>query len=179
MNIAGWFLRVIAMVAVPIALFEVWGMTHYRVGWGEPLPRDKAWGKPMLRKAPFRVVGPQLLTRYHFVMYCGMAPAAVLLLGFSMRHRVAHPPASWVGWLLFLVAGAMGVMVLEDILFFVFSTLFGRPYPDALGRLLRGEASWHPVQIDFWGWFRLPAVYIWGSLAVGFLLWLMGRCGGV
>ncbi len=74
MNVYWLCVAVVISVAVPLALFEVWGITHYHVGWGEPLPDDKIWGKPLIKKAPFNLVGFQLLTRYHFVTYFIIVP---------------------------------------------------------------------------------------------------------
>jgi len=177
LSIGWWYLIVIAVIAVAVGLFEIWGIAHYRVAWGEPLPQDKVWGKPLIRKAPFNLVGFQLLTRYHFFMYCVFVPTSVLFLGLLLRHMPSRPPAHWYGWLIFTIAGALGVMVLEDFLFFVFSTMFGTPYPRALARLLQGEASWHPCQISFFGLFKLPAAYIWVPPVAASLLWLVSRFG--
>jgi len=84
----------------------------------------------------------------------------VLLLGLSLRHMSASSPAHWFGWLIFTIAATLGVMVSEDLLFFVLSTILGTPYPHALTRLFRGEAGWHPFQISFFGLFKLPAAYV-------------------
>jgi hypothetical protein len=174
----GWcYLTVVTIIAVAVGLFEVWGIAHYRVGWGEPLPQDKVWGKPLITKAPFGMVGSQLLTRYHFVMFCVLVPALVLILGVLLRHSTASPPAQVLGWLAFVIAGTLGVMVSEDLLFFVFSTILGTPYPHALSRLLRGEANWHPFQISFFGLFKLPAAYIGLPPIAAFLLWVASRSG--
>lgn len=175
MKIGWWYLIVVAVIAIPVALFEVWGIAHYHVGWGEPLPQNTAWGKPLISKAPFNLVGVQLLTRYHFFMYGLLVPALVLLLGLMLRQTTASPPIHWLGWLTYTVAGVLGVMVLEDFLFFVFSTVFGAPYPHALSRLFRGEASWHPYQIRVFRLFSLPAAYIIIPPVAAFLLWLLSR----
>jgi len=177
LNIGWWYLVIIGVIATAVALFEVWGIAHYRVAWGEPLPQDKAWGKPLMRKAPFNLAGFQLLTRYHFFMYCVLVPVLVLFLGLLLRRMTAFAPAHWFGWLVFTIAGTLGVMVSEDLLFFVFSTLLGTPYPCALTRLFRGEASWHPSQISFFGLFKLPAAYIWVPPIAASLLWVVSRFG--
>jgi hypothetical protein len=175
LNIGWWYLVVIATIAVAVALFEVWGIAHYGVAWGGQLPKDKFWGKPLLRSAPLNLVGRQLLTRYHFFMFCVLVPGSILLIGFLSRHVAASPPARWFGWMVFAIAGTLGVMVLEDFLFFVFSTIFGRPYPHALSRLFRGEAYWHPFQISFFGLFKLPAAYVGIPAIAALLLWLVTR----
>lgn len=160
-----------------MGLFEIWGIAHYRVGWGDPLPQDKVWGKPLLRKAPFNLVGPQLLTRYHFFMYCVLVPAMVFFFGSSLRQTTSSSPAHLFGWLIFTIAGTLGVMVLEDLLFFVFSTILGTPYPHALSRLFRGEAGWHTFQISFFGLFKLPAAYVGVPPISALLLWFASRFG--
>lgn len=175
MKLGFWYLIIVAIIATAVALFEIWGIAHYRLGWGEPLPQDKVWGKSLIRKAPFNLVGFQLLTRYHFFMYCVLVPASVLSLGFLLRHIITSPPAHWFGWLLFTIAGTLGAMVLEDFLFFVFSTMLGTPYPHALTRLFRGEASWHPSQISILGLFKLPAAYVWVPPTAALLLWVLAR----
>lgn len=175
MKIGWWYVSVVAVIAVAVALFEVWGIAHYRVGWGEPLPRNTVWGKPLISKAPFDLVGFQLLTRYHFFMYGVLVPALVLSLGILSRHTTVSPPIHWCGWLTYTIAGTLGVMVLEDFLFFVFSTIFETPYPHALTRLFRGEASWHPLQISVFGLFSLPAAYICIPPVAALLLWLVSH----
>jgi len=172
----GWcYLIVVGIIATAVGIFEVWGIAHYRVGWGEPLPQDKVWGKPLIRKAPFDLMGSQLLTRYHFFMYCALVPAMVLFLGLLLRHAPLSSPAHLFGWLAFVIAGTLGVMVSEDLLFFVFSTILGTPYPHALSRLFRGEAGWHPFQLSFFGLFKLPAAYIGIPPIAALLLWVASR----
>lgn len=175
LSIGWWYLVIVGAIAGAVALFEVWGISHYRVAWGESLPRDTAWGKPLIERAPFNLVGFQLLTRYHFFMFGIIVPASVIFLALLLRHLTARPPAHWYGWLIFTVAGTLGVMVMEDFLFFVFSTLFDAPYPHALTRLFRGEAYWHPFQINFFGFFKLPAAYLWVPPLAALLLWLVPR----
>jgi len=174
----GWsYLAAVAVVATAVSLFEVWGIAHYRVGWGEPLPQDKVWGKPVVRKVPFNLLGPQLLTRYHLFMYCVFVPATVLFLGLLFRRMIPSSTGLWLGWLIFTIAATLGVMVLEDLLFFVFSTILGTPYPHALSRLFRGEAIWHPFQINFFRLFKLPAAYIGVPPIAALLLWVASRLG--
>jgi hypothetical protein len=175
MKIGLWYLILVAVIAASVALFEIWGTAHFHVAWGAPLPPDTVWGKPLIQKAPFNLVGFQLLTRYHFFMFGVIVPASVLILGHQFRHMTANPPSRWFGWLIFTIAGTMGVMVLEDFLFFAFSTILGKPYPRALERLFQGEASWHPWQISFFGLFKLPVGYIWVPLVARLLLWLVSR----
>lgn len=171
----GLYLVVVLAIAVSVGLFEVWGINHYRVGWGELLPQDKWWGKNVVPKVLFNVVGPQLLTRYHFFMYFVIVPGLVALLGYAFYD--AHRPTNWIGCATFLIAGTMGVMVLEDFLFFVFSSIFGKPYPRALARLFRGEAIWHPNQIKFSEGFVVPATYLWVPAVATILLWIGFRFG--
>ena len=175
MKIGWWYLILVAVIATSVGLFEIWGIAHFHVAWGAPLPQDTAWGKPLIRKAPFNMVGFQLLTRYHFIMFGAVVPASVFVLGLLLRHMAAYSPTRWFGWLIFTISGTLGVMVLEDFLFFALSSIFGTPYPHALGRLFRGEASWHPWQISFFGLFKLPAEYIWGPSVAGSLLWIVSR----
>lgn len=66
-------------------------------------------------------------------------------------------------------------MVLEDFLFFVFSTILGTPYPHALTRLFRGEASWHPNQIRIFQLFMLPVAYFVIPPIAAVLLWIVTR----
>ncbi len=157
MSLALYFV-VVFVIAVPLALFEDWGITHYGVGWGEPLPPDKPWAKNIIIKTPFNAVGWQLLTRYHFCTYLMIVPAAVAVLRYVLESRIQHMAVNWIGWLTFMIAGTMGVMALEDFLFFVFSTVIGKPYPGALARVFRGEAIWHG-QLDL-GFTRFPALYV-------------------
>lgn len=177
MKLACWYLIIITVIAVVVSLFEVWGIAHYRVAWGAPLPSDTIWGKPLIRKAPLNLVGFQLLTRYHFFMYCILVPASVLSLALLSRHMTVAAPVHLFGWAIFMLAGTLGVMVLEDFLFFVFSTILRTPYPRALSRLFRGEASWHPSQISFFGRFTIPAAYMWAPLVAALLLWILSRFG--
>jgi hypothetical protein len=165
LNIYWLCLVTIVAIAVPLSLFEVWGITHYKVGWAKLLPQDKAWAKPLIRKAPFNLVGLQLLSRYHFFTYCVVVPTAVATLGICLQHHATHFVLNWIGWTIFVIAGTMGVMALEDFLFFVFSTALGTPYPNALARLFRGEATWHTGQMRF-GRFKFPAIYFWVPLLV-------------
>lgn len=172
----GWlYLIVVTVIASAVALFETWGIAHYHVAWGAPLPQDTFWGKLLIRKAPFNIVGFQLLTRYHFFMFCVLVPALVLLIGILLRRMTEGLPAHWFGWLIFAIAGTLGAMVLEDFLFFVFSTLFGTPYPHALTRLFHGEATWQPYQASFFGVFSVPAAYILVPPVAVLLLWLVSR----
>jgi hypothetical protein len=169
-----FYLFVVATVATCLALFERWGIARFNVGWGEPLPANTFWGKPVLEKAPFNLAGAVLLTRYHFVMFFVLVPMALTVAILILKNSAAHPPATWLAWIFFLIACVFGVMVLEDFLFFVFSSLFRSPYPHALARLLRGEATWHPQQINF-GWFKLPAFYVYLPPVIASLLWLESR----
>jgi hypothetical protein len=175
LTLGWWYLVIVGVIATVVALFEVWGIAHYRVAWGEPLPQDKVWGKPLIQKAPFSLVGFQLLTRYHFFMYCVLVPAFVLSLSLLLGRMAASRPAHGLGWLIFTIAGTLGVMVSEDFLFFLFSTIFGTPYPGALTRLFRGEATWHPSQVSFFGLFKLPSAYIWIPPIAALLLWFVSR----
>lgn len=93
MKLGFWYLIIVAIIATAVALFEIWGIAHYRLGWGEPLPQDKVWGKSLIRKAPFNLVGFQLLTRYHFFMYCVLVPASASPLAFYCGTLLRlHPP---------------------------------------------------------------------------------------
>jgi hypothetical protein len=174
----GWFyLLVIATVAIPFALFEVWGMAHYRVGWGDPLPPDTAWGKPLFKEIPFNLADPRLLTRYHFVMFFVVVPVLLVASIVLLKRWAEHPPATGLAWALFVIACVLGVMELEDFLFFAFSSVLQTPYPDALLRFFRGEANWHSRWINF-GLFKLPDFYLWFPPIIALLLWsesTMGR----
>ncbi len=174
----GWFyLLVITTVAVPLALFEIWGMAHYKVGWGKSLPPETSWGKPLFKEVPFNLVDPLLFTRYHFVMFCVVVPGLLAASIFLLRRWAERPPATGLAWILFIVAGGLGVMELEDFLFFVFSSVLRTPYPDALVRLFRGEANWYSNWMNF-GFFKLPAFYFWLPPIIVSLLWtesIIGR----
>ncbi len=176
MRTPAFYLLVVALVAIPLALFECWGMTRFNVAWGAPLPIDTFWGKPVLTKVPFNLVGAVLLTRYHFVMFFVLVPAALGTAILTLKGWAAHLPANRLAWALFIAACVMGVMELEDFLFFVFSSLFASPYPHALARLLRGEAMWHTQQIDF-GRFKLPTFYLYFPPVITFLVWIQTRIG--
>lgn len=132
-------------------------------------------GKKIIPKALFNIVGLQLLTRYHFLMYFVVVPALVSLLGYGLRDE--SRPINWIGKTTFLIAGTMGVMVLEDCLFFIFSSIFRNPYPHAFAHLLKGEAMWHPSQVKI-GKIFLPATYLWVPVAVSVILWIGFRFGG-
>lgn len=166
----------VATVAIPLALIERWGTAHFKVGWGDPLPSDTAWGKPLLEKAPFNLADPRLLARYHFVMFFVVVPAVLAMAILLFKGWIARPPATWIAWVLFIIACVLGVMELEDFLFFVFSSLFQAPYPHALARFFRGEANWHPRWINF-GCFKLPDFYLWFPPLISFLIWLESRLG--
>lgn len=174
----GWlYLLVITMVAIPVALFEIWGMTHYKIGWGESLPPGTSWGKPLLKEVPFNLVDPLLLTRYHFVMFFVIVPGLLAVSIFLLRNWTERPPVTGLAWILFIIAGDLGVIELEDFLFFVFSSALHTPYPDALVRLFRGEANWHSYWMNF-GFFKLPAFYLWLPPIIVSLLWtesIIGR----
>lgn len=123
MTIVWFYLRIVSAIAVPIALFEVWLITHYKVGWAELLPQDRWWGKSAVPKVLFNIVGPQLLSRYHLIMYFVIVPALHISASVLFRDHMAHPPATWYAWLIFWAACQMNIMVGEDFLFFVFRAL--------------------------------------------------------
>jgi hypothetical protein len=168
------YLLMVSIVAVPVALFEVWFMTHFRVGWGEPLPLDTVWGKPFLKEIPFNLIDPRLLTRYHFAMFFIVVPALVAESIFLLRCRGAFRAATKLAWAVLMIACVLGVMELEDFLFFVFSSILGTPYPDALKQFLHGRATWYPRLVDF-GPFMLPDFYLWLPPIIALLLWVESR----
>jgi hypothetical protein len=163
-------------VAIPVALFEVWGISHYKVGWGKNLPPGTPWGKPLLKSVPFNLIDPLLLTRYHFAMFCVVVPGLLALSILLFQHWAQRPPVTVPAWIIFIVAGDLGVMELEDFLFFVFSSVLHTPYPDALGRFVRGEASWYSYWVNF-GLFKLPAFYLWFPPIIIALLWAESAIG--
>jgi|GEM_PF-3014668 hypothetical protein len=159
MNIGWFYVVVVTIASVPLALFERWGIARFKVGWGEPLPQNTFWGKQLIQKMPWNLVGEVLLTRYHFVMFFVFIPTALTASAIFLKRWAAEPPTTIVGWGLFILACLLGVMELEDFLFFVFSTIVGSPYPHALARFFRGEATWHKGWVTF-VWFKLPAYYV-------------------
>jgi hypothetical protein len=156
-------------ISIPLALFERWGIAKFGIGWGQPLPADTFWGKPALEHVPWNIVDVRLFTRYHLVMFLIKVPVVSALAVFVLQRSGLLVLTNWSAWLTFMVACVLGVMALEDFLFFVFNSLFGAPYPHALARLLRGEANWHPRWIDF-GLFKLPDFYVWMPIVIAFLL---------
>ena len=174
MGLVSLYLLAVVVVSIPVSLFECWGISHFNVGWGEPLPADTFWGKPAVVKIPWNLHDIRLATRYHAAMFLVVGPVTIVLCALAIKQFATDAPSGWLGWTMFIVASALGLMVLEDFLFFVFSSLFGSPYPHALARLLNGEANWHPRWINF-GYFRLPDFYIWMPIVIAALLLLMPR----
>ena len=172
MGIVQLYLTVVVGISIPLALFERWGIAKFNIGWGEPLPADTFWGKSALEHVPWNIVDLRLFTRYHLAMFLVKVPALCVLAAFVLQRWMAHQPTHWSSWLAFVIACVLGVMALEDFLFFVFNTLFGAPYPNALARLLQGEADWHPRWIDF-GLFKLPDFYVWMPIVIVCLLLLI------
>jgi hypothetical protein len=177
MGIAKLYLFVLFSLSTPLALFECWGITHFRIAWGQPLPQDTFWGKQIVVKVPWNAVDVRLATRYHAFTFLVLFPVLLTTASLFFKRWVANPPQGWPAWTLFIVACVAGNMVLEDFLYFVFSTIFGKPYPHAVSRLLRGEANWHPRHLDL-GYFKLPDFYVYLPFAIAILLvavWWLSR----
>jgi hypothetical protein len=166
----GLYLIVVFVIAVSVGLFEVWGINHYRIGWGEDLPENTVWGKKIHVNLKFRFgkihvgVDRQLVTRYHAAMFFVIVPTAFVLLAKTFNGSAEHLPKTLFAWIFAVIAGFAGISGLEDFLFFVFSSLFGKPYPHALQRLFRGEATWHFGHFPL-GKYRIPNNYWLSPLA--------------
>lgn len=156
MSLGSLCVLIVMNISAPLALFERWGIGHFGVGWGQPLPQNTVWGKEIHLKLPW--VSPVLVTRYHFTMFLILVPLTVITLMWLLKGFLAYPLTTWWSCVFFVVACELGVMMLEDFLFFVFNTWYGAPYPHALARLFNGEATWH-ANVNL-GFCKMPGFYL-------------------
>jgi len=165
------YLTSVFTIALPLALFEIW-LERFKTGWGGNFTSE-FWGRKIQFGLAKKLLGSgvELGTRYHILMFPVVVPTLFFLCARFLGRHVAHAP---VFWPLFVIAGMLGIMLVEDVLWFVLNAAFHLRFPDALQRLLRGDVSWHPRWIRL-GSVKLPDFYVWMPVLVTALLYLQAQ----
>ncbi|MAF79916.1 hypothetical protein CL629_02450 [bacterium] len=150
----------IIAIALPIALFEI--CIEKGTGWGAGFSKDKWYGKIIgknNRWAEFltRTIGIPHFTTYHICMLFLFLPILLAVEYFFFLHNI-----------LLIVAIYIGVLIIEDFLWFVLNWHF-----PALKELLKGPHGkiwWHKQWIKIFNKFYLPKSYL--AIIISILLLL-------
>jgi hypothetical protein len=172
-----FYLGNVLLIAVPLAIFEVW-LENFKPGpWGHTEFDHPFWGKKLKWFGNCWPFEKAYVTPYHLIMFGVIVPSITVIEYAALRYLAIS------GWIvlsfkymtivapLFIAAIWIGNMVLEDFLYMVFIS-FGNRFPYALDKFLHGEFEWHKKWFPEKSKIKLPRSYFIGLIAIEFLFLL-------
>ena len=147
-NLYIYFLNVL-IIALPLALFEI--VTEKDKGWGSGWSKSKWYAKPFAPKSSLvrfltKILNIEHPLVYHFIVFAVIIPAIFIFEYFYLTKDI-----------LLLLASFIGVIALEDFLWFLLNWNF-----DSRRQLLKGPNGtiwWHKRWIKISKNTYLPASY--------------------
>jgi len=179
----------VLVVSLALAIFEIVLERHN--GWGSGL-NPSGWGRKLFGESIIsQICEKPYFTVYHLFTFLFIVP--VLLVGELLlvnSLEIGHPVYSYlflgskphfvmqVGEvrlipLLFLTAGWLSILVVEDVLWFALNW----HYPKSWAELLSGNIWWHTRWLNF-GSIKLPRFYVTTQLLASAFLMASLRFGG-
>lgn len=149
-------------ISLPFSIFEI--IIEKDKGWGAGLPKDTWYGKHIGEKSAFfqllaDTFGVPYFFGYGILAYFIIVPLILVLEYFFLTSNI-----------LFLLATLVGVLFIEDFLWFVLN-----PHFDSLNQLLKGPNGtiwWHTKWSKVTSSYYLPTSYVKGSVALLILITL-------
>lgn len=151
-----WYAINVLVVAVPLAIFEIW-LGRFKDGWGGEF-RHPFWGYKITWRPLCLVMQKTYVTPYHLLMFGLVIPAALGIECWVLRHQIV--------WPVFFLALWIGVAILEDFLWFALNW----HYPGALRRLVREGLSWHTKWVQLSKNVKVPSFYVTSPFWIAVLL---------
>ena len=154
----------ILVIALPLAIFEIIIEKNY--GWGSGLPRNNWFTKPFLPNNVFVKFSSRLLRiekplNYHFFVFVITVPLILILEYYYLTYNV-----------LFFLAIFIGILVTEDVLWFLLNWHF-----DSRKELLKGPNGsiwWHKHWIRISKNYYLPTCYF-SAVVLSILVFLVAK----
>lgn len=152
------------VIALPLALFEI--VIEKGNGWGSGWNKDKWYSKQFFPNNPIvkfltKLLKTELPLISHFFIFSIFLPTIFILQYFFLTKDIT-----------LLLASYVGVVVLEDLLWFLLNWYF-----DSFRQLLKGPNGsiwWHKRWLKISTTYYLPLSYIYG-LSLSILLLLLAN----
>ncbi len=151
-----WYAINVLVVAVPLALFEIW-LERFKTGWGGEF-RSPFWGYKITWRPLCLVMQKTYVTPYHLLMFGLVIPVTLVAQCWLTPLPVVGP--------VYFLALWIGVATLEDFLW----AALNWHYPRALHRMFHQGLSWHTKWIELTQEVKVPRFYITSPFWIAILL---------
>ncbi len=164
-----FYLLNVGVISLFLALFEIY-LEKYKSGFGGEFT-SPFWGRKLKPSLLIKAFQKAYVTPYHLIMFGLILPTIyfgeyVILEHGHLTQLVTTFNGMMLVPIIYLVAVVIGVMTLEDFLFFVFSGLIipkwlpEKRFDGALQKLLRGEVAWHTEWVHISPSKMVPKFYL-------------------